>query len=441
MQILILESSTTYQRLLSDLVKECGATPHVVGTIAEAWASKLERFGAVLTSYHLPDGTGVEFVREFRATKGRGYVPVIMFSAEGNDRRRDGVAAGVTEFYNKSDFNGFQTQLRQYLRRHVAKHQLEGHVLYVEDSRTDALIMEAHFQGLGVSFERYTDAESAFDTFADRPGAFDLVITDMILRGQKSGLDLVRSIREFERADEEVGQFAELSVPILAVTGFDETTRRVNLFDAGIDDYIGKPFVAEELLARVRNLVCRHQLARRVQALATTDQLTGCRNRHSLAEETGRLITRANREDLPLSIAVIDLDHFKRINDEYGHAMGDEVLSQVGQSLRDSVRGSDLVARFGGEEFVIVFPDCDGRSAADRAETLRGTIAGLRHEAPLVSASIGIAARVPGQCETFDELFRAADSAVYAAKSGGRNQVCVADDGDLGSDDEVIAAA
>ena len=413
----------TFRLLLQELVADCGGRPHAVNTIDEAIALDLTSFGAVLTSYHLAGGTGIDFVRRYREAEGTRHVPVLMFTSEGIERYQEGVDAGVTEFYSKADFEHFQMRLRHYLRRHIAENSLDGHILYVEDSRTDALIMSAHFKNMGLTFDHFSDAESAAEAFADAPGAYDLVITDMVLKGHKSGLDLVRIIRDVEQSEGQADAVMEIQVPILAVTGFDETSRRISLFDSGIDDYIGKPFVPEELGARIRNLVSRHQLAKRVQTLATTDQLTGCRNRHTLTDASRRIFSKANREDLPLSLAVVDLDHFKQINDEYGHAVGDEVLARVGEVLRTSVRGGDIVARFGGEEFIVVFVDCEAQNAVMRAEALREVIAASRTEAPLVTASIGVAARAAGVDCGFDEIFKAADQAVYIAKAEGRNRV------------------
>ena len=150
-----------------------------------------------------------------------------------------------------------------------------------------------------------------------------------------------------------------------------------------------------------------------------TDQLTSLYNRYSLSDMASNYLSEACRHGNPLSIIVTDIDYFKKINDKYGHSIGDAVLIAVSQLLKNSCRNEDFAARFGGEEFVILLPHCNLESAIQKAETLRQSIETMNPESIPVTASFGVATLPLETTCQFDELFNMADKAVYAAKAGG----------------------
>ncbi len=164
-----------------------------------------------------------------------------------------------------------------------------------------------------------------------------------------------------------------------------------------------------------------------LRRLAASDPLTGLDNRRRLEERGAGEVRRAHRFQRPLAVLVIDLDHFKRVNDGWGHAVGDLVLKATAECCREQLRDVDVVARLGGEEFVALLPETSMRTARDIAERLRLAIADISMEVrpPLsVTASLGVALLADG--ETFDAVVARADQALYAAKNGGRNRVCLA---------------
>jgi two-component system cell cycle response regulator len=156
-----------------------------------------------------------------------------------------------------------------------------------------------------------------------------------------------------------------------------------------------------------------------------TDQLTTCHNRHSLSEYAPKYFKDAIRYQHPLSIMILDLDHFKKINDEFGHTTGDVVLEEVGKLLMSICRQGDIVARIGGEEFLILLPHCNTVDAMDKAENVRALIEQTKPCDLTVTASIGIASLSKQYDEDFDKLYKAADKAVYLSKENGRNQVSI----------------
>lgn len=179
-------------------------------------------------------------------------------------------------------------------------------------------------------------------------------------------------------------------------------------------------------------LACFERVARQMKELASTDRLTGCSNQvttHALLEHA---LERGRREGQPVSFAMLDLDHFKRVNDRHGHAVGDEVLRAFAACVRERLRGSDAFGRLGGEEFGLVLPATDERGARAVAEQLRQAVAALDLRGDggqvfHVTVSIGVAVALPDQGYSPDQLIQLADKALYRAKSRGRNQVVVAD--------------
>ena len=171
------------------------------------------------------------------------------------------------------------------------------------------------------------------------------------------------------------------------------------------------------VLANLRNLAI-------AEIRAATDALTGLPNNRAVKDTLRRMVAQATRSVSPLSASLLDLDHFKRVNDAHGHSRGDEVLAAVAATLRSSLRESDFVGRYGGEEFLILLPDTGKQEARLVAEKVRAAVAGMAMSNLdlTVTASLGVAT-LPDHCGDADSLVRAADRALYAAKGGGRNRV------------------
>jgi two-component system, cell cycle response regulator len=163
--------------------------------------------------------------------------------------------------------------------------------------------------------------------------------------------------------------------------------------------------------------------SRQLYLLAMQDPLTGLANRTALNESGSKYFTEASEADAHLSMFIIDLDHFKAINDNHGHTAGDNVLAKVGAMLKQSCGADDLAARVGGEEFILLLNDCGVEEAAKRAEKIRKDIEKLKPDGMSVTASIGVTSRPLGKDVGFDDLFKVADRAVYEAKNQGRNRV------------------
>lgn len=227
------------------------------------------------------------------------------------------------------------------------------------------------------------------------------------------------------------GEPRTLSIPVIFLAAAATTSEKAKGIDLGAVDFVSKPFDPVELMARVQSALRTKAYLDLLEQRAHIDGLTELSNRFALQDHLPRMWDACARSGEPMAILITDLDHFKKINDHYGHAAGDEVLRQAASALRSVARETDFIARYGGEEFVIVAPDCDLAGAVVLAERFRAAIAdlkiGFRTSTIRATSSVGIAmAFTSSEKGPLDALERA-DQALYRAKAGGRNAVWVWD--------------
>jgi two-component system, cell cycle response regulator len=240
-----------------------------------------------------------------------------------------------------------------------------------------------------------------------------------------TGLEICRRIRARPNAPHAY---------IIVLTGKSEKQSVVAGLSAGADDYLTKPFDQDELAARVgvglRMIQLHRQVAAKnvlLQELAVTDTLTGLPNRRGIEEWAGRQMSCAMRHEFPFHVAIADLDHFKLVNDTYGHEAGDKVLVKFAEILRANCRTSDLCGRMGGEEFLLAFTHATDENAGLFAERVRAQLEAtefrFREHALKVTASFGVAGRKGMKTSDINSLISRADVALYSAKRRGRNRV------------------
>lgn len=431
--ILVVDGSAVTRAIIARVVEE--AMPHaritLCGSGQEAMACmQADHFDLITTSLMLPDMDGLDLSRRIRADAVHQYTPVIVVSGDADERLlREGFDAGVTDYFDKSlGYLAFAAFIRDLSRRHTG---LVGRILYVEDSPTMAVqttrLMERH----GLQVLHTPTAEQALELILDSTpgnslsgGTIDIVVTDFYLKGHLTGGDLLHAIRTKLRLSQQ-----EMPVLVITADGADEA-RQTEVFHAGANDFVSKPIVEAILIARIRSLLLIKQQfvalksqSEEMRLLATTDSLTGVRNKRFLLEYGEKLLT--DRRNQPVSVMLIDIDHFKKINDNHGHIVGDRILEALGRLLLDCLRDDTLVVRFGGEEFVVLLPRCALRDAQSRAESLRVQIENLHPAGYTITVSIGVActhAEAPDIKLT--QLLTLADQALYEAKANGRNRVC-----------------
>lgn len=294
-------------------------------------------------------------------------------------------------------------------------------ILLIEDDRSIARLLHYRLKKAGYGI-RTAESLQEGKVKMDEDSRCDLILLDRRLP-DGDGLTLCREFRS-----------RSPHAYILVLTGESSSSAKIEGFDCGADDYVTKPFQLDELLARIRAGLRIVELQRallesnqKLEELSNTDALTDLKNRRFFDRHFQTMFEHARRYQRPLSVAMVDIDHFKEINDEHGHAAGDEVLRGVAAAIASCTRKSDLVARVGGEEFAILLPETPLFEALQFGEKIRATIAttSVRFEGrPMtVRGSIGLANIPHSHFESPSVLLGAADLALYRAKKNGRNRV------------------
>jgi diguanylate cyclase (GGDEF)-like protein len=311
-------------------------------------------------------------------------------------------------------------------------------IVAVDDDRVGLRLLTRQLEKQGHTVHAATRGAEALRLVAEvQP---QVVITDQQMP-EMDGREVVKALR---------ATMGGRQIYVIMLTGSEDADVQVDAYEAGADDFVNKPCHPRLLAARLRactrvlNLQdevrrehaelrrCMDELGlanQKLQQTAVTDALTGLYNRRYVIDRLDQEWAQTTRTGRPLACLLIDIDHFKRVNDTHGHDVGDLVLQATAAAMCDNVRQSDVVCRLGGEEFVVIGGGMDAPSATACAERLRMEIAGRAIDIPggelRVTLSIGVAVREP-QMKEPAELLKAADQAVYAAKQGGRNQVRLA---------------
>ncbi len=294
------------------------------------------------------------------------------------------------------------------------RHAAPERVLIVDDDRELAAHFQLVLQAAGMQAEVLGDPRHIIDRVAAiRP---ELVLMDLHMP-RYAGPDLAGLIRQYESWD---------SLPIVYLSAETDLGRQVAAMSRGADDFLTKPVSDAQLVAAVRARVAR---SRQLEAQIARDSLTGLLKHAAIKEAIEVEVSRARRTGKPLTVALIDIDHFKSVNDTYGHAIGDVVISSVAMLLRQRMRNTDIIGRYGGEEFAIALPDCPLEHAKALLDDIRRRFRDVRfsHEGRTFSCSLSAGAAATTASETGDGawLLNAADQALYEAKHGGRDRVCV----------------
>jgi two-component system, cell cycle response regulator len=295
----------------------------------------------------------------------------------------------------------------------------------VEDSRVSLAVYANRLEKRGYAVATAASVEEARQELeAAQP---DIILLDVFMP-KESGFDLLRELRSTPRTS---------TVPVIVISALTDTKHIVEGLDLGANDYVTKPIVMPVLTARMEGLLRSAELVRRLEVqtellskLAAFDDLTGAYNRRSMFHHLEAELARCKRYSRSLSILMLDIDHFKRVNDQYGHLVGDEALRWVVTTLRAELRAMDLMCRYGGEEFCAILPETNETGGGRAAERLRSAIerSGFTHQSLVVplTVSIGVASWSYTTTPDVPDLLGQADEALLEAKRAGRNQVRLA---------------
>ena len=404
-----------------------------------------ERPDIILLDVMMPGMDGFETCRRLKADPVTRHIPVVLVTAlDGREDKIKGLGVGADDFVTKPiDDVILFARVKSLVRLKAVMDELRereesgrrmgvdsdgagrlrgsgGRVLIVDDNKLQSEKMLAH---LMAEHRPVVEGDPAMGLIAAR-GPVDLMIVN-VSSAEFDGLRFVAQVRSSE---------ASRRTPILAVVDPADRPRLLKALELGVNDILPRPVDSEELMARARTQIKRKRYADFLKEkldysleMAVTDALTGLHNRRYMAGQLQAMVGRAAQGGDPVAVLVMDIDHFKAVNDGFGHDAGDEVLREFAVRLATNVRAIDLPCRLGGEEFVVVMPGASLEDAARVADRIRRDIEGQPFpimggaEGLTVTVSIGVASSVAG--DTPEALLKRGDEGVYEAKSRGRNQV------------------
>lgn len=337
-------------------------------------------------------------------------IPLLFFSHDDTDTptRLAAVRAGGQEFFTGT-LDASSLLERIEVLTHVAQYE-PYKVLIVDDSRAQATHTERVLNSAGIVTRMLIEPIQAMAELAEfQP---DLIILDMYMP-DCNGTELAKVIRHNDRY---------VSVPIIYLSAEDDLDKQLDAMSEGGDDFLTKPIKPRHLIATVRNRAAR---ARNLKARMVRDSLTGLYNHTHTLQLLDDAHYRAQRDGQPLSFAMLDIDFFKKVNDNYGHPMGDRVIKSLALFLKQRLRKSDHIGRYGGEEFAVVLPNTNAEAAYQVLDEIRRRFAEIHYPAQPQDLSCtfsGGIAQLHGDMDS-KTLSKHADEALYAAKHGGRNRV------------------
>jgi diguanylate cyclase (GGDEF)-like protein len=296
----------------------------------------------------------------------------------------------------------------------ATRNETKKRLLVVDDHEDNVEVLKARLEARGYEVRGAQDGEAALE--AVQQWVPDLVLLDVMMP-KVDGLEVVRRIKANDSLP---------FIPVIMQTALDSTERMVAGFEAGADDYVTKPINFQELEARVKSLLrikaLQEALAERERQLSEMND-----NRRSLESKLHKMFEHSYRLHEPISCVMCDLDHFKKVNDTYGHQVGDNVLKELAQILKGEAREIDTVGRYGGEEFLLLLPGTVLDSAVTFAERLRQRVEEhtFSYDGGTFkrTMSSGVAAWPHPRVSDAEALLRSADDALYVAKELGRNRV------------------
>ena len=434
-KILVVDDSATIRAMVAQELEEAGYTVVTAENGIEALtllADTTDLPDLISLDTDMPQMGGFEVCEKLRRAirdhsspyHRAGGIPVLFLSASDTvEKRARGYQLEVVDFIRKPLADG---EISQVVSRVLCPDEsfIGMRALVVEDSLVVQKIVTNTLQRSGLTVTAVSDGLDALQAVLEDDQGYDIVITDYNMPRIK-GDELCRRLRKSAKMAQ---------VPIFFVSASDERDTVLDFYRAGASDYLKKPFVVEELRARVithlriRKYVKElHRLNERLKIQATHDALTGLYNRRYFQETVSWQFQEAQRADIGLCCLMLDLDHFKGVNDTFGHAFGDLVLREFAAIIRRRSREGDTAARYGGEEFIIILPDTEIRTAVVMARDIRRIaeqhLYGDDCKGIRVTCSIGVSSFRRHQPETVERLLAMADAALYQAKIQGRNRV------------------
>lgn len=361
-----------------------------------------------IVDLNLPDANGTKIVQLVRSHK----IPAIAFSAYIDTGLRDIIfEKGIIDYVLKSSKNSIPFAIKRmnnYIKRHKSK------ILVVDDSSLYRHKVISVLENIDIEIIQCSDGEEAFKYIQQNGGDISIILTDYQMP-KMDGLELTMKVRSLYSKDE---------LSIIAMSTIDDRSTLTKFLKVGANDFIIKPFNDDEVLVKVQSHLEILELFETSKELANKDFLSGAYNRRYFFESGNAIVDKNARKGNSLAVVMVDIDYFKRVNDTYGHDAGDAAIKETIYLLKTNLRKSDLISRFGGEEFAILLEDISLENTKTLFEKIRklfeDNIVEFNKNKIKFTISIGV---YFGEVSSLDGAIALCDEALYTAKENGRNRV------------------
>ena len=412
LQILHVDRSELFRKVMQEIILRCGHSVKSVATKQEALAYIAQQsVDLIITAMEFNDGDAESFILDLPQASKKDIPVVVVTSNDSLELRERLFSLGVVDYILKSEVN--EDHFKHFFTTLSAEDELsrfmrDMRVAILDDS---PIILKVVHRILEMNGFRFADFYVTPRELVESGKTYDLYLVDMVLP-ELTGDKVISEIRSHQP-----------NTIIIGMSQFTGEKSITSLLMAGADDYIHKPFDAASLISRIKINVRSYQYKKRLELMAVTDGLTGLYNHRFIFERLEEETAKVARYGRPLSIIMLDIDNFKRVNDTFGHRAGDEVILSVAHAIMASLRKTDVAGRYGGEEFLVLLPETDLKAAHIVAEKIRNTVALLQFETKdlAVTISAGVAEAEKG--ESFEALINRADAKLYTAKRNGKNRV------------------
>lgn len=408
--VLIVDDSKFILAIVEDEIRQKVEVDIMTAASYEAAKKLLEQetFHVAVLDVHLPDaqnGEVIDLVDEYE-------IPVIVLTGGMNEQTKKIIMQKeIIEYITKSDPKTIG-YVASAVKRALSNY--DKYALIVDDSPSSSKLLRHFLELMKLNVLEAGNGREALEIIQEGTQNISLVLTDYNMP-EMNGIDLTMQLRQLYSKDQ---------LSIIAISGEEKSSVATEFLRHGANDFIKKPYTFEEVSVRVNVNLELIDLFTQSREMANKDFLTGLFNRRYFFERSEIIFSKASRKKEPLGVVMLDIDHFKRVNDTYGHDAGDKVLKNLSNLLLINLRDYDIVARFGGEEFCILFEECGLETVQMRLEMIRSVVEATH--TPVGDENIHCTVSM-GLCyglgESFDGMLKLADEALYEAKESGRNKV------------------
>ena len=398
MDILIIEDSSSFANLLKSIIEKniVGANCAIISFAKDVKSINLKKYDLILCDFILPDSSDGAYIEEILKQNDK----VIVITQFEKEFINSNIKNKVIDFVIKEEFliSNYLTNLIKSIQRNK-----NINVLIVDDDKFILKIEENVLKKVNLNIFKAKNGEEALKLIYENN--IDLVLTDLNMP-QMSGEELLINIRKSKTMDE---------LPIIVISSNEDHSKISRLLKLGANDYLTKPFLKEELLLRVNNLLSITNNIKNIKTQMFIDPLTKVYNRLFLEKKLESIFYIYDQK----AIAMLDIDFFKKINDTYGHQIGDEILKHFANTIKNSIRKSDYLIRYGGEEFLLFLPDVIKEEAKLVLYKIKKNLK------PYKNINFTFSAGIASEGDELAEMIKIADERLYKAKKEGRNKIVI----------------